>query len=101
MQGPFPCAIGCVPDKMGIGIGAVLIAISMHSWAKLIRVELIQHLLRLERCGCCAQRRTFGVAGNSNAHRSPARDGWTCSECGATWWAGQADRSGLVYRDAA
>ena len=86
---------------MGIGIGAVLIAISMHSWAKLIRVELIQHLLRLERCGCCAQRRTFGVAGNSNAHRSPARDGWTCSECGATWWAGQADRSGLVYRDAA
>jgi len=82
-------------------IGVVLIAVSLHAWVKLIRTELVQYLLRLDRCGCCAQPRTFGIAGRSNPLRSQSVNGWTCSECGATWWAGQVDRSGLVCRDAA
>ncbi|MBC04014.1 MAG: hypothetical protein CMJ34_12045 [Phycisphaerae bacterium] len=78
-------------------VGAVLLSIGLHGWIKLVRKELVQFLLRLDRCGCCAHKKVDDCAG---AHDRAIR-GWTCSECGSTWWAGRIDRGGFVSRDAA
>ena len=83
------------------GIGMVLLGIALRGWTKFARVEIVQYLLRLDRCGCCAQKRAVNMSGIFQQSRPDGSPGWTCSECGATWWAGRADRSGQVYRDVA
>ena len=92
---PLPVEISLV----GIAIGLILMGGAMRIWLRLVRVEVVQYLLRLDRCGCCAHKRFSEKP--IVFHVQPGGHGWTCTECGSTWWAGQADRSGLIHRDAA
>lgn len=94
---PVPMEVSFV----ALVIGTVLLTMTLRHATRLVRSEFVQLLLRLDRCGCCAQRRAAGIGTASHEPHSPSPHGWTCSECGSTWWAGRADRSGKVYRDAA
>ncbi len=82
-------------------LGGGFLSIAVHGWFGTLRTELVQHLLRLERCGCCAHPKGVGVTFDARDPWPRSSLRWTCSECGAAWGGGHEDFQEIEYREAA
>ncbi|MEE2896203.1 MAG: hypothetical protein VX726_10745 [Planctomycetota bacterium] len=82
--GPVPAPIPVIAGLGGIGL--LLLVIAAARWRRLLRSEVVQYLLRLDRCGCCAHPLAT-TPGELRARESSAVQRRVCPECGALWGA--------------
>ena len=96
-QGPRPVSTILAVAAVG---GLLLMTALTIAAMKITGAELVQQLLRLEKCGCCGHPKST-PAGRSERHHPRASRRFTCTECGSSWGGGRADFGDEPYSEAA